>query len=593
MKQWIRQTDEVVKRNLRQLAVFEILYRLAAGTFYIRLAGSLLRFSLRMAGYSYLTMSNLRAFLLCPASILSLILLLLTGMALMVFEIGGLLTAYQASAYSRRVDSLEIFRGACLKCFEEWKKGSWQLLLLALADYLMMNGLFLFRVITRIRPFDFIMSEILHTSWIKWGLLGMAAGLVLLGIPCMFVFFACMVEQKYFRDGLRRSMALTAGRWPAALGLLLAVNAALAGGLIFLYIAIMGISAILVTISVDSYAAMAVLLEVGRRAEVILLCIGSAGAGILDLGVLTVVYYRLERNEKQDPLKYSSLPQGLYKRRRSLLAFTGILLGTSVFLLFDLAYNGSQADVLPLHGPEITAHRGSSLRAPENTLGALEAAIREMADFAEIDVQLTADGVIVLCHDRNVRRVTGVDRRLEDMTWQQVQELDAGDGEGIPSLEQALELAKGRIRLNIELKNLGNDSGLPEQTAALIKEHDMEEQCVITSVKPEYLQRVKAADPDIRTGYILAAAYGRFYEQDWVDFISLRSSLATRRLAEEIHENGKALHVWTVNSRRELEQMKAVGADNIITDDPARAREILYEEDTARNLLEYLRAVLR
>ena len=179
------------------------------------------------------------------------------------------------------------------------------------------------------------------------------------------------------------------------------------------------------------------------------------------------------------------------------------------------------------------------------------------------------------------------------MTWQQVQELDAGDGQGIPSLEQALELAKGRIRLNIELKNLGNDSGLPEQTAALIKEHDMEEQCVITSVKPEYLQRVKAADPDIRTGYILAAAYGRFYEQDWIDFISLRSSLATRRLADELHENGKALHVWTVNSRRELEQMKAVGADNIITDDPARAREILYEEYTARNLLEYLRAVLR
>ena len=66
--------------------------------------------------------------------------------------------------------------------------------------------------------------------------------------------------------------------------------------------------------------------------------------------------------------------------------------------------------------------------------------------------------MIVLCHDRNVRRVTGVDKRLEDMTWQQVQELDAGDGQGIPSLEQALELAKGRIRLNIELKNLGNDS---------------------------------------------------------------------------------------------------------------------------------------
>ena len=69
MKQFIKQTDEVVKWNLRQLVVFEVLYRLVAGAFYVRMVNALLRFSLHMAGYSYLTMSNMRAFFLRPVTV--------------------------------------------------------------------------------------------------------------------------------------------------------------------------------------------------------------------------------------------------------------------------------------------------------------------------------------------------------------------------------------------------------------------------------------------------------------------------------------------------------------------------------------------
>ena len=85
-------------------------------------------------------------------------------------------------------------------------------------------------------------------------------------------------------------------------------------------------------------------------------------------------------------------------------------------------------------------------------------------------------------------------------------------GERIPALREVLEACKGRMKLNIELKNIGNDTSLPEQVAALVKEYDMEDQCVITSVKLKYLERVKDMNPDLRTGYILAAAYGNYYE---------------------------------------------------------------------------------
>ena len=124
MNRLIKETDQVIKLNLRQLVIFEVLFRLVAGTFYIRLVNQLLRFSLRMAGYSYLTMSNMGAFLLRPATIVCALLAAALGMVLMVVEIGGLITAYQAAAYSMRVDSVYILKGALGKAWDACKGGT-------------------------------------------------------------------------------------------------------------------------------------------------------------------------------------------------------------------------------------------------------------------------------------------------------------------------------------------------------------------------------------------------------------------------------------------------------------------------------------
>jgi len=108
-----------------------------------------------------------------------------------------------------------------------------------------------------------------------------------------------------------------------------------------------------------------------------------------------------------------------------------------------------------------------------------------------------------------------------------------------------------------------------------------------------FLKRVKAADSDIYTGYILSAAYGSYYEDDAIDFISLLSSSANRKLVERVHACGKEVHVWTVNKKSELERMKMIGVDNIITDRPILAREVILGEENAENLLARLRALLR
>src|SRR5262249_2835558 len=111
---------------------------------------------------------------------------------------------------------------------------------------------------------------------------------------------------------------------------------------------------------------------------------------------------------------------------------------------------------------KVTAQRGHARAAPENTLSAVRAAIASGADYAEVDVQQTADGVVVLLHDRDLKRVAGVSRRLDELSYDEVRRLDVGSwfspafaGERVPTLVEVIDLCRGRIRLNIELKFFG------------------------------------------------------------------------------------------------------------------------------------------
>jgi glycerophosphoryl diester phosphodiesterase len=115
----------------------------------------------------------------------------------------------------------------------------------------------------------------------------------------------------------------------------------------------------------------------------------------------------------------------------------------------------------------VTAHRGHARAAPENTLSAMHKAIESGADYAEMDVQQTADGVVVLLHDRDLRRVAGVSRRLDELSYDEVRQLDVGSwfdpafaGERVPTLADVIGLCRGKIRLNIELKFFGPDRRL-------------------------------------------------------------------------------------------------------------------------------------
>ena len=258
------------------------------------------------------------------------------------------------------------------------------------------------------------------------------------------------------------------------------------------------------------------------------------------------------------------------------LALT-ITLISSYFIINDIDFD---------HRVAVTAHRGSSRHAPENTLSAVRRAIEDGADFAEIDVQETADGVVVLLHDTDLMRIAGVDKKIWQVTYPEIKSLDAGSwfskdfkGEHIPTLAETLELARDKIKLNIELKFNGHQKQLVESAVKIIEDHKFGSRCVISSLNFAGLKKVRELNPDLQTGYIVARSIGNKFGAD-IGFLSLASNMVNADVVAAAGKSKKEVHVWTINSPANMSYFIDLGVDNIITDYPARLVALIKERET-------------
>jgi glycerophosphoryl diester phosphodiesterase len=254
------------------------------------------------------------------------------------------------------------------------------------------------------------------------------------------------------------------------------------------------------------------------------------------------------------------------------LAVLAVVLGGIVRELVDV-----QRDV------KVTAHRGSSERAPENTLSALRAAIEDGADYAEIDVQETSDGRIVLLHDTDLKRIAGLKRKIWDVTLAELQQCDAGSwfgdafkDERVPTLEEAIELVHGRLKLNIELKFNGHDKDLAATVVRIVKAKGFQEECVISSLSDAAVRDVRKLDPTLKVGHIVSASVGDLAGQD-VDFLAVRAGATTADLVRRAHGRGIEIHVWTVNDEKSMYAFIDLAVDNILTDKPEVLRRVIEE----------------
>ena len=232
----------------------------------------------------------------------------------------------------------------------------------------------------------------------------------------------------------------------------------------------------------------------------------------------------------------------------------------------------------------VVAHRAGARVAPENTVAALEQAIRDGVSIAEIDVQQMADGTLIVMHDSNFKRTAGEDICVWDAEADVLRNMEVGSGfsaayqgEQVPTLEEMLACAKGRITLMIELKYTGQEQELEETVLEMLRNYDMEDECIIGSMNKGILQRVKELQPDISTVFIAHDLEEEDYDLDYADSYSIEGKNLTSEMVEAIHYRGKSVYGWTANTSGAMLRIVSCGADGVITDDVRLLQTFLRE----------------
>jgi glycerophosphoryl diester phosphodiesterase len=240
----------------------------------------------------------------------------------------------------------------------------------------------------------------------------------------------------------------------------------------------------------------------------------------------------------------------------------------------------------------VTAHRGFSGKAPENTLAAFRAAIDAGCDMVELDVHLSRDNRVVVIHDDTLERTTSGRGHVADHTYAELKRLDAGSwfdsrfsGEPIPALAEVLSLARGRVLVNIELKKGKyfpyTMEELADRTLREVEIAGMLDQVLFSSFDPVAIDRIREKNPLLPVALITSkpwltpeeAGGGKRYPT-----LNCRITVLNEDNVHLAHAKGIRIHAWTVNDTAEMRKAIALGVDGIITNHPDRLIHLLKEK---------------
>lgn len=238
--------------------------------------------------------------------------------------------------------------------------------------------------------------------------------------------------------------------------------------------------------------------------------------------------------------------------------------------------------------PSVWAHRGASGYAPENTLAAFSKAASLGAEGIELDVQLTKDGEIVVCHDEKIDRTSNGKGLIKDFTLAELKELDFSykfkeefPGEKIPTMREVFELLKPtNLTINIELKTgIIFYPNIEEMILTLTKEFGMEDRVLYSSFNHYTAKRIKALDPSAKVGFLYAdgtidmPTYGKTHGVD-----ALHPALYNIQFPgfmEECAKNDLEVNVWTVNTEEFAGMACQAGVNAIITNYPDMVQDVI------------------
>ena len=589
----------------KPLILFEILWKLVTLLVIAPACAGLIQLAIHLAKLKYLTTSNLLQFLRSPWTILLLAVLLLLAALYTLFEIAAVCTCFRQSRFQKVRTTLGRMVRSGLQSVLHFFRGGGPflvlhlLVLIPLMQFSATSGIFTAMGIPDFLAYYMTKKEFLLPIYV-------AAIILCCLLSVRWVFSSVLFTQNQcsYRSARATSVQLVRGHfWQTFFSVLVWNCCYFAALLVFLcMITVVVLMVIRATGSNDLIMSQA--MRILKLLIQIVLWSFSFFATPICMAHLTAL---LEKRCVQMPevvlpepvpLSRSAKP---FRRSTAVLTaccFTAAALGLNLSYVYSVFTGKANFRLALFQNPTVMAHRGLSADAPENTLYAFSDAISVGADFIELDVQQTRDGVLVVMHDSNLKRTTGVNKDIWDVDYADIQNLDAGSwfdpayaNARIPTLEETLQFVDKRAKLNIEIKPTKHGSDTLEQDVAeLITQYQYTDACYVTSFSYGSLKKIKEANPEIRTGYLMSVAYGQFYSLNYADAFSLNKVFVTSQVVNAAHQQGKQIFAWTVNSMSEVRSLCNLHVDSIITDDPVMVQNVISRDstgETLRSVLDY------
>ena len=570
-----------------------------------------MKLALKAQGLSYLSDETIGTFIRSPLTCFFLLLIVL-GMAFFtLFDICCIITCIHASFRKQAMPLLALMRKGLKTSLRVIYQRNIVMILYLLIIIPMTHALVISGYITKFTVPQFIVDYIMSHTWLAILYIGFWIYIGLRSFHWIYSLHYFCLENCNFKQARKRSWKLQKNHYWTDLIIVLGWSAACIG--IYYGVILSGswlVSRVNQALPTQDLFSSLTLSGISLLMDVCGALFFCFDLPLFFICISLLFYYRKAAAGERIPRVFRDLDNAyrvtntrwvkkIYMYRKRIIALSIV-----VVIGVNFAYNfADRRGVLHMglgNPVEVTAHRGYSAAYPENTIPAFKGAIQVGADWAELDVQQTADGEVIVMHDSNLKRTTGLDKEVWQVTWDEIKDLDNGSWFDkkyqtvrIPTLEEVLKVCRGKIHLNIEIKPSGHDKDLEEQVAKLLKKYHMRDTCVVSSLKYDSLRKIKEADDSIETAYITSVSYGNFTDLEYADGYSVESTLLSKSFVNKAQKAGKQIYVWTVNSEQRLEKVVGMGIDNVITDDPVMAKELIYEQEHSTFWDRYVKQLLQ
>ena len=297
----------------------------------------------------------------------------------------------------------------------------------------------------------------------------------------------------------------------------------------------------------------------------------------------TRMYFKYSAGEPEDWLERPK--KALYRRR-----VMGMIAVTAFVALLSVAAGLQFEQVFLREEPvKIIAHRAGGSLASENSLEGLEVAIEHGCYASEIDIHRTKDGYYVINHDDTFQRLTGVAKAPQDMTLEEIRQLRIKDTTGsgallpVVTLEEMLDVIKGKEKLFIEMKGATADEQMVDDVVRMVREKGCEEDAVLISLQYKVIDYAETKYPEFETGTLFFAGIGDVTRLN-CDLLIMEEEFASDERILQVHNAGKQAIVWTVNHEAGMYRFLDSQVDGVITDEIELAEKVQKRLDERTDL---------